>query len=82
MAALGLDVLWDAAAREAVFSGGGKSIAFPIGSAEARTERGTVEMDTAAVIVNERTYAPVRYLAEHFGYTVGWDEAERTVLIA
>ena len=33
-----------------------------------------VEMDTAAVIVGDRVYAPLRYLAEFFGYTVEWDE--------
>ncbi len=40
-----------------------------------------IYMDTAAVIVNDRTYAPVRYLAEAYGYTVGWDPATRTVAI-
>ena len=34
---------------------------------------------TAAVISNERTYAPIRYLAEYFGYTVGWDGETQTV---
>ncbi|MBR6258802.1 MAG: hypothetical protein IKR21_01145 [Oscillospiraceae bacterium] len=32
-------------------------------------------------MVNDRTYAPVRYLAEYFGYTVEWDGASRTVII-
>ena len=55
---------------------------FPIGSTEARTGGGDrIPMDTAAVIVSDRTYAPVRYLAEFFGYDVGWDGASRTVLI-
>ena len=55
---------------------------FPIGSTEARTGGGDrISMDTAAVIVSDRTYAPVRYLAEFFGYDVGWDGASRTVLI-
>lgn len=80
--ALGLVAYWDAPAREAVFSDRTRSIIFPIGSAAARTgDGGTVEMDTAAVIVNSRTYAPIRYLAEYFGYTVGWDAATRTAMI-
>ena len=80
--ALDLTVRWDGKAREAVFSNGTKTLSFPIGSSEARTGDGeTLIMDTAAVIVNDRTYAPVRYLAEYFGYTVGWDPAARTVLI-
>ncbi len=40
-----------------------------------------VAMDTAAIISNSRTYAPVRYLAESFGYLVDWDAETRTVLI-
>jgi len=38
-------------------------------------------MDTAAFIVDGRTYAPVRYLAEYFGYVVNWDGTTRMVCI-
>ena len=38
-------------------------------------------MDTAAVIIEGRTYAPIRYLAEFFGFHVDWDGATRTVFI-
>ncbi len=80
--ALGLTIDWDSTAREASFSDGTKTIYFPIGSTTARTSEGTtVEMDTSAVIVNGRTYAPVRYLAEYFGYGVGWERVTRTVVI-
>ncbi len=80
--ALGLTIAWDSAAREASFSDGTRTIWFPIGSTAARTSEGTtVEMDTSAVIVNGRTYAPVRYLAQYFGYSVGWDAPTRTVVI-
>lgn len=80
--AMGLDVNWDGEAREAAFTGSGKTICFPIDSSTARTsDDGTVSMDTAAVIVNERTYAPIRYLAEYFGYAVDWDGDSRTVVI-
>ncbi len=80
--ALGLTVSWDGASREAIFTDGTKTIYFPVGSSTARTGNGgIVQMDTVAVIVNDRTFAPVRYLAEFFGFTVGWDSAARTVLI-
>lgn len=39
-------------------------------------------MDTAAIINNERTYAPVRYLAEAFRYDVYWDSETETVLLS
>ena len=80
--AMGLTVGWDGKAREASFTDGSRAIYFPIGSRTARTGGGgQVQMDTAAVIVNDRTYAPIRYLAEYFGFSVGWDGTTRTVLI-
>lgn len=42
---------------------------------------GTVDMDTAPVIVNDRTYAPVRYLAEFFNVHVAWDEETGTAYL-
>ena len=43
----------------------------------------TVEMDVAPYIKasNNRTYIPVRYAAESFGYSVGWDADTRTVIL-
>ncbi len=80
--ALGLTVSWDGEAREAAFTDGARTLIFPIGSSTARTgDGGTVEMDTAAVIVGGRTYAPIRYLAEYFGYKVDWEGKTRTVLL-
>lgn len=81
--AMGLEVNWDNDAREASFTNGSKTIWFPIDSSTARTsEGGAVTMDTAAVIVKDRTYAPIRYLAEFFGYHVDWDQDTQTVNIA
>ena len=39
------------------------------------------QMDTLSYIVNDRTYAPIRYLAEALFCLVGWDDSTRTVLI-
>ncbi len=82
--ALGLTVDWNGTNREASFSDGGRTIYFPIDSRAARTSDGKdVQMDTAAVIRSGgRTFAPVRYLAEYFGYTVDWDGNTRTVSIS
>ena len=80
--ALNLTVSWDAAARSANFSNGKKSIFFPIDSPCAATSDGqSIPMDTAAVIMYGRTFAPVRYLAEYFGYTVTWDGVHKTVIL-
>lgn len=44
-------------------------------------ETRAVQMDTAAYIDpdDNRTYLPIRFLAESLGYTVGWDEQTQTV---
>ena len=79
--ALGLNVMWREDRREAVFYHF-DTLAFPIGGSYAYNPYGVVvPMDTAAVIVSDRTFAPVRYLAEYFGFTVDWDGETRTVLI-
>ena len=80
--ALGLGVEWDGNERMAIFTNGSKEIRFPVGSKVALTGEGSeIEMDTATVIINNRTYAPIRFLAEYFGYEVQWNSATRTVII-
>ena len=79
--AMNLDVEWKADSRTAVFTRGDDVIMFVIGFKTAYTSRTDVAMDTEPVISNDRTYAPIRYLAEFFGYTVDWDAATRTVVI-
>lgn len=37
------------------------------------------EMDTSPIVKDNRTYLPVKYLAESFGYEVGWDAETQTV---
>ena len=80
--AMGLAVNWDETARMASFTYGGQTIYFPIDCSSAYTSEGQIiTMDTGAVIVNQRTYAPIRYLAEYFGFTVNWDGATQTVAV-
>ena len=80
--AMGLTVTWNGEAQEAVFTDGEKTICFPLNSASATTSDGkTVTMDTALVVINQRVFAPIRYLAEYFGYEVSWDSASKTVAI-
>lgn len=38
-------------------------------------------MEVAPLLRNGRTYLPARYIAEAFGYAVGWDESTQAVLI-
>ena len=41
----------------------------------------TVEMDVTPYVKNGRTYVPVRFVAESFGCSVGWDSNTSTVII-
>ncbi|MBQ9412498.1 MAG: copper amine oxidase N-terminal domain-containing protein [Oscillospiraceae bacterium] len=81
--AMDLTVSWDGNTREATFSDGYiPSLSFRIGSSTARTSQGsTISMDTAPVILNDRTYAPIRYLAQYYGYQVTWDGNTKTVYL-
>ncbi|MGN1231780.1 MAG: copper amine oxidase N-terminal domain-containing protein, partial [Anaerotignum sp.] len=84
--ALGLTVEWDAEDGQAIFTDDTTAVVFTIDSkvygVGVGDEAVAAEMDTAAVIVNGRTYAPARYLAEAFGYAVGWDGATNSVTIS
>lgn len=84
--ALGLTVTWDAEAKQAIFSQGSMDAIFTIDhnicQISSAFGESNVQMDTEAVIANGRTYAPARYLAEVFGYTVGWDNATKSVTIS
>jgi hypothetical protein len=39
-------------------------------------------MDTAAVITGDRTFVPVRFIAEALGLTVEWNGTTRTVVLS
>lgn len=79
--AMGLEISWDGGKQEAKFTDGERSIIFPVGSRSALTTEGSVTMDTAAIVIEGRTYAPARPLAVYFGYEVTWDGATRTVIL-
>ena len=91
--AMGLEVLWDGDVGQATFRQetptGSTVVLFTVGSNLVLGnyfENGTVtafetRMDTAPVIVDGRVYAPVRYLAERFGYPVAWDGNTGTIYL-
>ena len=87
--AMALSVYWDGESGEASFASENKCIWFGVNNSEARYEvsyfdamdGGLIPMDTSAVIVNDRTYAPIRYLAEFFDYQVDWVQDTLTVSI-
>ena len=89
--ALGMSVIWEDENRQAIFQNDSVVVVFTIGSNTYKvmkksadgtvTDPETMTMDTAAILKDSRTYAPVRYLAEAAGYKVDWNNSARTVII-
>lgn len=78
---LGLEVEWNAKDKEVIISQGEDYFVFLIG--ENFYSKGDIkmEMDVAPKIVSDRTFVPIRVIAELFDKDVNWDNANRTVVI-
>lgn len=79
--AFGADVTWDALQREAVAEKDDVKVRVPIGERFIIKDLDVILMDTEAVIIEGRTYIPVRAVLEAFGADVSWNAATRTVSI-
>lgn len=79
--ALGAEARWDSKARRVTIEGSGKTVVLNIDSRYAVVDGQSKIMDTTAVIKNNRTMVPARYVAEYLGAEVLWDAAARTVTI-
>ena len=81
--ALGASVDWNDAEKTVIIAKGGTTVAIQIGSPELTVTTGdkstTVQMDTAAVIRDGRTYVPIRYVAEALGAKVDYSDTYKTV---
>jgi hypothetical protein len=78
---LGATVTWDGAAQKATFVKGNKKLILYIGKKEYELDGNKLQMDTAALLQDGRTFVPARYVAEAFGSTVRWDSSVRTVYV-
>lgn len=82
---MGADVNWNQEMQTAVIEQDGIIIDVPIGSdtitVTQDSSTNTVKMDTVAIIREERTYVPIRYVAESLGAWVGYSDLLSTVQI-
>ena len=85
--AMGMSVHWDAVTGKILAMSddliitmfvGGYTLGF--GSSDGNVE--LHPMDAAPCIINDRTYVPVRFIAEATGYDVSWNADTRTVVIS
>ena len=72
--ALGGQVAWNEAAKEVTLTVNGKEIKMTIGKA-------LEKYGVAPVIIGDRTFVPVRFVADELGAVTTWDDATKTVTI-
>lgn len=77
----GCEVYWDNENSSAIVYKDGVTVVCHIGKNSIVVNGETVAIDTAAVIVDSRTYLPIRCVFEAVGATVDWDGAARTVRV-
>jgi len=80
--ALEMEVEWNSHAGIATGMRRGLRIEIPIGHDIAFVNGDEVDLDVPAMIYNDRTMVPLRFVAEATGANVEWDEDTQTVLIS
>ena len=71
------EVFWDAARQKVAMNCRGKYIEFFIGSKSAQIDGQSKNFDVAPYIYQNRTYIPLRFLAESLGAQVSWNAVTR-----
>lgn len=79
MEAFGADVSWDSELNAASVTMNGVEVKVPIGKSIIYRNGIKQTNDTEAVIINGRTYLPIRAVVEALGGSVNWDGATQTV---
>ena len=79
--ALGATVTWNNDERKVTITKDDITIIIYIDSDKAYVNGKEVTLDSPAFIENDRTYTPLRFIAENLGATVDWNETEQKVII-
>ena len=80
--ALDYSVYWQAHTHSVLAMKENIRINLPIDSKTVQVNQESVQIDVPATLKNNRTYVPLRFLAEYSGAEVQWDKAASTVLIS
>lgn len=76
----GYQVNWDEATRQITISGE-KTVILTLDRTEAIVDGTPVALDIAPVVRSERTFVPLRFIAETFGHPVSWHQATQVAAI-
>lgn len=83
--AMGASVMWDGANQKAIGTLNGSRVEFKIGTDEYIVNGEMKHMDTQSYVdsITNKTYIPIRYVAEALGFTVDWQpgDMENTITI-
>ena len=78
---LGFEVVWDAQAKTVNIKDPSKTIILTIGNKTALINGKAYEIDVAPLIKDSRTFVPLRFISEAFGYQVNWDAKTQIITI-
>ena len=78
---IGASVDWDGDTLTVAATKDDTEVILTIGSVSPTINDEEVTIDQPGIVVNERTLAPLRFVAEAFGGTVVWDGAKKTAYI-
>lgn len=72
---------WDGVLRKVDLFANGNSLSMEIGKETFQVNGRTKELEVAPILENDRTFLPLRFVAENLNCKVEWIEEEREVLI-
>lgn len=79
--AMGGSVEWNGDSQTVTLTRNNDVIRLIINSTESYFNDTPYTLDTAPVIINDRTMLPIRFIAENFGFDVEWDAERQRVII-
>jgi len=77
----GREVTWQPPDTIVLQDGYNPDLTFKINSTDFQVGNEMRVAEKAPVIINDRTYVPLRIAAECLGYTVEWDQSTKSVLL-
>ncbi|WFD09855.1 stalk domain-containing protein [Tepidibacter hydrothermalis] len=78
---LGGTASWDADSKTATIELDGKKVELPVNKKHANVDGKQVKLDSSAKLISNRTFVPLRFVCETFGYDVSWDKESNTVIL-
>ncbi len=78
---MGFKVDWNEKARKVTVKGGDRTVVMTVDKKSYNVDGRAKSMDVAPFIKENRTYVPLRFMAEGLGMKVDWDEANRMAVV-